>query len=302
MRWIRRIVFGLAVVILAAVAGLAALVAVEGLQGPARLDALTNTLITSRRGPTIVRAYVARPTTPGPHPAVILIHEFWGLNAEIIGKAKALADEGYVVVAPDTFRGSTTAMVPRAIYQVVTNRAEQVDGDLDDVFAWLTAQPDVRPDRIAIMGFCYGGATSIRYAVNNPRIAATAVFYGSPITDKEKLRALGGPVLGIFGGADASIPLDSVRRFEQALAEAGVRHEISIYDGQPHAFVQSVEGIRQGGAQGRAWDQLRAFLAQSLKSGAPGATPTSARRATDELSAEYLLRLALSHFAGGHAH
>lgn len=301
MKWFRRIVFGLAAVILVVVAGLAALVAVEGLQGPARLDAIVNTRIANARGPE-VRAYVARPSAPGPHPAVIMIHEFWGLNAEIIGKAEALANDGYVVVAPDTFRGSTTAAVPRAIFQVVTNRAEQVDGDLDAVFAWLATQPDVRPDRIAVMGFCYGGATSIRYAVNNPRIAATAVFYGSPITDKDKLRALGGPVLGIFGGADASIPLDNVRRFEQALADAGVRHEISVYDGQPHAFVQSVAGIRQGGAQGKAWDQLRAFLERSLKSGAPGAAPSAQRRATDELSAEYLLRLALSHIGAGHAH
>jgi carboxymethylenebutenolidase len=212
-----------------------------------------------------VRAYVAVPQGEGPFPAVIMIHEFYGLNQSIVGKAQGLAEEGYVVIAPDTFRGSTTSWIPRAIFQVITTPAERVNQDLDSVFAWLESQPNVNPQRIAIMGFCYGGRTSLLYSLHNPNLAATVVFYGSPVTDVETLRQLPGPLLGIFGGADQSIPLEQVRAFETALQQAGVPHEITIYDGQPHAFVTDMESIRAGGVQGRAWAQLLSFLERSLR-------------------------------------
>lgn len=87
------------------------LVLVDTLLSHGRLDALTNMRIPNPNGPEIC-AYVARPGAPGPHPTVIMIHEFWGLKPEILGKADALAQEGYIVVAPDLFRGITTAGDP----------------------------------------------------------------------------------------------------------------------------------------------------------------------------------------------
>src|SRR5262249_17290815 len=190
---------------------------------------------------------------------------WWGLRPDIVGKAEALAEQGYIVVAPDTFRGSATSWIPRAIYQIVTTPAAQVDRDLDAVFAWLEHQPDVRPDRSAIMGFFYGRGTSLRHSLGNGKFAATVLFYGTPIADADRLRALRGPVLGIFGGAHAMIPVADVRSFEAALTQAGIPNQISIYDGQPHAFVKSIEEIRAGGAQQQAWNELLAFLDQSLK-------------------------------------
>lgn len=270
-----------ALIILGAILGvlLVALVGsivVDSLIGGGRVAALTNTLVPSASGPP-VRAYVARPSAPGPHPAVIMVHEFWGLKPEIIGKADALAQEGYIVVAPDLFRGNTTDLVPRAIFNVLSNPAAQVDGDLDAVYRWLAQQPDVRAQDIAVMGFCFGGGTSIRYATQNPDLAATVVFYGTPVTDPERLRSVRGPVLGIFGGADASIPIGEVNAFESGLQEAGVPHQITIYDGQPHAFVTSIDEIRNGGAQGKAWDEFVTFLDQALKGGTTGSLPNAAR-------------------------
>lgn len=264
MRLLRKIVLWALGSVAALAVLLAASVVVDGLIGGGRLDALTNIRIANANGPS-VRAYVARPSTPGPHPAVIMIHEFWGLRPDMIGKAEALAQAGYVVVAPDVFRGSSTGWVPRAIYQVISTPAAQVDADLDAVFDWLAAQGDVQPDKIAIMGFCFGGGTALRYSTHNPRLAATAMFYGAVITDPARLSALPGPVLGIFGGADNSIPVAEVRALEAALDQAGVPNQISIYDGQPHAFVKSIDEIRQGGPQQQAWDELLAFLRQSLQ-------------------------------------
>jgi carboxymethylenebutenolidase len=194
-----------------------------------------------------------------------MIHEFYGLNESIVSKADLLAQEGYLVIAPDTFRGSTTTWIPRAIYQVISTKPESVNIDLDSVYAWLASQPDVAPNRIAIAGFCYGGRTSLVYSLHNDQLAATVIFYGSPETDPNVLKSLPGPVLGIFGGADQSIPVEQVNSFNTALTEAGIPHEIMIYEGQPHAFVHDAEGIKSGGAQGEAWDQMLAFLKANLK-------------------------------------
>lgn len=301
MKVVRRILIGVVVVIAALVVLLAGSVVVDGMGGSARLDAVTNTRLPNANGPE-VRAFVARPSVPGPHPAVIMIHEFYGLNAEIKGKAEALAELGYVVIAPDMFRGRSTSWVPSAIFQVVTTPPEQINTDLDAVFAWLETQPDVQAERVGIMGFCFGGRTSLLYSLANDKLAATVILYGSLVTDPAQLRSLPGPVLGIFGGADNSIPLDDVRAFEAGLKAAGVPNEITIYDGQPHAFVTSIEEIRQGGVQGQAWSQVVRFLDQTLKT-----LPTT-ERVTPEgnFSAgqdwRYLFLLAYEHTFGGSGH
>jgi carboxymethylenebutenolidase len=240
-------------------------VIVDSLIGQGRVDEVTNTAITAADG-TLVRAYVARPDTPGTYPAVIMIHEFWGIRPSIVGKAEALAEEGYVVIAPDTYRGVATDWFPRAIYQSITVPQERVNEDLDTVYDWLTTQTDVQGDTIAIMGFCYGGGKALRYSLTNPDLAATIVFYGTPISDTATLEMLPAPVLGIFGTADQQIPVAEVDAFEQALNEAAIPNQITLYEGQPHAFVQSIEAIRLGGAQGAAWAELLAFLEDVLMS------------------------------------
>jgi carboxymethylenebutenolidase len=103
-------------------------------------------------------------------------------------------------------------------------------------------------------------------------LAATVVFYGSPETDPAVLKDLPGPVLGIFSGADQSIPVEKVKAFDAALTQAGIEHEVTIYPGQPHAFVQDMAGIRAPGAQGQAWAQMLKFLELSLNALEPRKT------------------------------
>lgn len=270
MKLLKRILFGLLLLISTLVIFLVGSVAVDFAIGRDRLEELTNTLIPGTNGEPNVLAYVAKPDGDGPFPSVIMIHEFYGLNESIIGKAEGLAEEGYYVVAPDTFRGSTTTWIPRAIYQVISTSPERVNMDLDSVYAWLESRSEVDNEHIAIAGFCYGGRTSLVYSLHNNRLAATVVFYGSPETDSEVLKALPSPVLGIFGGEDQSIPLEEVDSFERGLQTAGIPHEITIYDGQPHAFVTDIDSIRAGGVQGKAWEQMLAFLNENLKSGTSG--------------------------------
>lgn len=267
MKLLKRILLSVLFLFIGLVVFLVGSIMVDMVLGGNRVEALADILIPGTNGEPDVLAFVATPEGNGPFPAVILIHEFYGLNASIIGKAEGLAQEGYYVVAPDTFRGSTTTWIPRAIYQVISTKQENVNADLDSVYAWLSSQPDVDADRIAIAGFCYGGRASLLYSLHNAKLAATVVFYGSPETDPRVLQNLPGPLLGIFGGADRSISKDDVRAFENGLQAAGIPHEIKIYEGQPHAFVTDMQSIRAGGVQSEAWAQMLAFLDENLKNG-----------------------------------
>ena len=241
MKILKRVLLGIVVVAVALIILLVGSVVVDYALDTGRIEAMTNMTMPGINGGPDVQAYVARPQGSGPFPVVIMIHEFFGLNESIIGKAEGLAEEGYLVVAPDTFRGSTTAWIPRAIYQVISTRPEQINQDLDTIYAWILAQPDALANRTGVVGFCYGGRAALGYSLHNAQLAATVVFYGSPETDPEVLKRLPGPLLGIFGGADSSIPLENVHAFEAGLQQAGVPHEITIYEGQPHAFVTDIE-------------------------------------------------------------
>lgn len=301
MKLLRRLLVGVVVTVAALAALLVGSVVVDRALSGGRLQAVTNVEIPNASGP-VIRAYVARPAAPGPHPAVIMIHEFYGLNADIRAKADLLAEEGYVVVAPDMFRGTTTSWIPSAIYQVVSTPPEQITADVEAVYQWLGGQPEVRADRIGILGFCFGGRTSLQYSLRQPGLAATVVLYGQVTGDVEALRAISGPVLGIFGGADQSIPLEEVRAFETGLAAAGVPHQISVYDGEPHAFVTSVEAIRAGGAPGRAWAELTTFLRAALHGEATARRPTTPAHGMLANDWGYWLLLAYEHTLGSGAH
>ncbi len=302
MKIVRRILLGSLVIVIGLGILLAGSIVVDIVIGQGRINAVTNTTIPGQNGTPDVRAYVATPPGGGPFPVVIMIHEFYGLNESIVGKAEGLAQEGYLVIAPDTFRGSTTNWIPRAIYQVITSQPEQVDQDLDAVYAWIETQPNALANQTGVVGFCYGGRASLNYSLHNDQLAATVIFYGAPETDPEVLKALPGPVLGIFGGADNSIPLTDVSAFEVALGQAGITNEITIYENQPHAFVTNMEAIRSGGVQAEAWAQMLGFLDQNLKQ------DTISRETPQTITYEapfewaYYLMLAYEHAFGTASH
>jgi carboxymethylenebutenolidase len=265
MSFLFRLLRGLFVAVLAVVAALLVSIPVDGFLNRGKVETMTNTVIRSSAGN--LNAFVAAPQTDQMLPAVIMIHEFWGLKPEIIGKAQALSGEGYVVIAPDTFRGQTTSWLAKAIWQTLRTPKENINADLDAVFAWLRAQPFVDPTRIMVMGFCYGGGTSLLYSLHNPEIAATGIFYGNVGVDADELTKLPGPVLGIFGEDDASIPLEEVRTFEAGLQQANVPNQITLYPNKGHAFVKSVEEIATDPVQQQAWNEFLKFTAATLKNG-----------------------------------
>jgi carboxymethylenebutenolidase len=265
MKIVKRILIGILIVVAALILFLFASLPIDAAISRGRIDQVANTVIPGLNGGPDVHAYIAKPQGEGPFPAMIMIHEFMGLNESITSRADLLAESGYFVIAPDTFRGSTTSWIPRALYLVITTKPETVNADLDSVHAWLAAQENVDANRIGIAGFCYGGRTSLAYSLHNRKLAATVIFYGSPETDVEVLKTLPGPVLGIFGGADSSIPIETVNAFESGLELAGIPHQITIYEGQPHAFVGDKEQVEAGGAPAEAWNEMLTFLEENLK-------------------------------------
>jgi len=285
--------------VLALAAFLAVSIAVDGRGSTERLGEVTNVTIPGVDGPD-VPAFVATPSAGGPHPVVIMVHEFWGLNPDIVSKAELLAREGYLVVAPSVFRTGTTGYLPRAIYQTITTPAEEINEDLDAVLTWAKEHPEADATRIGITGFCFGGRTSLLYSLHNPSLQATSVFYGEPVTDPERLGTLGGPVLGIFGGADTSIPLENVRAFERGLQQAGVESTVTVYADQPHAFVGSAEEIAVDPVQSAAWAQMVDFFDGTLKAGEPqAAAPTNPTVVRDFYGWVPIARLALGHAGHG---
>lgn len=264
MRILKRILLGILAVLAALLLFVVGSVVFDALVGGSRVAALTNTEIAGPNGETLA-AYVARPEGEGTYPAVIMLHEFWGLKPEIVGKAQALAEEGYVVIAPDLYRGQTTSWLPRAIYLALTIPETQVLADLDPVFSWLAGQEAVDPARIVVMGFCYGGGKSLQYSLRNPALAGTGIFYGALESDPALLKRLSGPVLGIFGAEDQAPSPEQVQRFEAGLKAAGIPNQLTIYPGVGHAFVTDIEAIRAGGVQGEAWNEFLTWLANTTQ-------------------------------------
>jgi carboxymethylenebutenolidase len=268
MKLLRRVLLALVIFLVVLVVGVVGVIVADSMFGAQATD-YTNVTYPGSDGATL-HAYLAAPENDGegPWPAVIMVHEWWGLNEEIVELADVLAAEGYLVLAPDTYRGPTTSLIPRALFLRLTIPEDRVDADMQAAFVYLAARDDTDEERIAVMGFCYGGGVALRHSVQNPAIAATINLYGDRITDPDDFGALllpdSGPVLGIFGMEDAQIPVTDVETFRQALETAGIEHIISIYEGVGHAFVQP-DVLESPGAPREAWQQILAFLAEHLR-------------------------------------
>lgn len=231
-----------------------------------RAPAQTNVTYRAPDGTTL-EGYLALPESgSGPFPAVLMIHEWWGLNQDIAALADALAEEGFVVLAPDAFRGSVAATPQDARRQVTETPREQIFGDIDAALDFLMKHPRVNGNRVGSIGFCFGGTHSMLLGTRRSDLAAVATFYGGgPITDASNLGQLGrrAPVLGVFGEEDGSIPVSEVQQFEAALESRNADATITIYPGVGHAFVGS-ENYDQGGTAGAAWNQMVRFFEENL--------------------------------------
>ncbi len=208
--------------------------------------------------------FLARPSGEGPFPGLVVIHEWWGLNDNIRNEARKLARAGYVALAVDLFDKTTSD--PKVAAQMVQGLDQKAaTAKLLAATAYLRLQTIVDAERVGSMGWCFGGAQSLNLAVNDPMLAAAVIYYGRLVTDPAQLARVRAPILGIFGEADDSIPLDQVRAFDRALTEAKVVHEIHTYPGAGHAFANPSGGSRyKADAAKDAWTKTMVFLRKHL--------------------------------------
>eukprot|EP00543_Licmophora_paradoxa_P002906 CAMPEP_0202449276 /NCGR_PEP_ID=MMETSP1360-20130828/8018_1 /ASSEMBLY_ACC=CAM_ASM_000848 /TAXON_ID=515479 /ORGANISM="Licmophora paradoxa, Strain CCMP2313" /LENGTH=285 /DNA_ID=CAMNT_0049067143 /DNA_START=116 /DNA_END=970 /DNA_ORIENTATION=- len=228
---------------------------------------LANTVIPHRRdNGSVLFAYTAKPRPVDDDKpqttntnTLILLHEFFGLTQSICDKADALAEDLQCrVICPDTFRGQSSTFIPKCIWLALTTPQERVNQDLEDVLQWASSSP---MEKLAVMGFCYGGGKAIRFTTQKRPDAITVVCYGSPVTDVNELQKLERPVCGVFGQLDVQFPPPLLEAFRNALSEANVQHDVKVYDGVGHAFWSDMEQIRRGDQpQLNAYKQITTFL------------------------------------------
>jgi carboxymethylenebutenolidase len=222
--------------------------------------------VSYKSGDETVQGLVYTPAGSGPFPAIIVIHEWWGLNGWVKEQASKLSDQGYVALAIDLYRGkvATTSDEAHEISRgVPEDRARR---DLKAAFDYLASQPNVKKDRIAAIGWCMGGGYSLDVALDEPTLAADVINYGHLATDNDALKTINAPILGLFGGLDKGITPDDVRRFEASLKQMGKTVDIKIYDDAGHAFENpnNQNGYRADDTAD-AWKRTVDFLAANLK-------------------------------------
>jgi carboxymethylenebutenolidase len=199
-------------------------------------------------------------------PAVIMIHEYWGLNDNIKNMARTLAKQaGYVVLAVDLFEGQSTKdpNQARQLMKSVIDNPQGVISNLQAAVNYVSSLPFVNSSKIASIGWCFGGGQSLQLALHSEQhpLAATVLYYGTPlVTDKQDLSKIKWPVLGIFGDHDLANPLPLINTFKAALNKVGIANEIIIYKGLGHAFANPSGANYAPQQTADAWQKTLKFL------------------------------------------
>ena len=229
---------------------------------PARADMISFTQNSSQ-----VRGYLALPKGDGTHPAVVVVHEWKGLDDWAKKQADRLAAEGYIALAVDLYKGKLAQ---------TDSEAHQLMSGLDEAEAiamlragadFLRGRSDVRANAVGVIGWCMGGKFAIRLASADPGIRAAVMYYGAPITDPAAIKQIQAAVLGNFGAEDKGPTPAQVNEFRVALRKAGKRVDFKIYPKAHHAFanVNNPWGGYNETAAKDAWTRTLAFFRKELK-------------------------------------
>lgn len=228
-------------------------------------ETITGYVAAPARPDSVLEARGLDPTT-ATLPGLIVIHEWWGLNDNIRTATRRLAGEGYRALAVDLYRGATaeTPDGARDLMQTAMASPEDMLANLEAAAEFLRTEGNA--PRIGIMGWCFGGGMALNGAIAQPEALDAVVVYYGRIRDAERaeLDALKMPILGHFGEADNSIPMDNVRAFEQMLNDLDKNAEIYTYAGAGHAFANPSGQNYDLEAAAAAWDRTTRFLRDAL--------------------------------------
>jgi len=256
-------------------AGFALAVQPTAAQSPIKTgsDGLVTGEIAIEGGPP---AYRAMPAGKTGLPVVLVISEIFGVHEYIADVCRRLAKEGYLAIAPELFARYGDPRKVSNIQDILAGIVAKVSdaevlADLDACAAWA-GKNGGNPARLAITGFCWGGRVTWLYAAHNPALKAGVAWYGrldgevNDRTPKYPLDLAGqlkAPVLGLYGDADQGIPMDDVESMRDALAKAGSKSQLHVYQGAPHAFHADYRPTFRKDAAEDGWRRLLAWFRQN---------------------------------------
>jgi carboxymethylenebutenolidase len=227
------------------------------------MPAITQTISYSS-GNRQVEGYLARPEGEGPFPAVVVIHEIFGLNENIREVAERFADVGYAALAVDLFGNRNRAVCMfRFMGQLMFNSLNNssVD-DLKAGLSYLAGQPWVISDRLGAIGFCMGGSFAIAWACTDNRLRAIAPFYAQNPRPLEAVARLC-PVVGSY--PDKDFTTKAGQKLDIELDRYNIPHDIKIYTDTKHSFFNDKGKVYNAAASEDAWRRILAFFGEHIR-------------------------------------
>jgi carboxymethylenebutenolidase len=212
-----------------------------------------------------MKAFLARPEKKAKYPAVVVVHEIFGLNPHIQDVTRRFAKEGFLALAPDALSqsGGTPADGSEAMTKIRELDAEKTTKNFVAAVKYLKTYP-LSTGKVGCTGFCWGGAMTNQVAVNEPTLDAAVPYYGrQPVAeDVQKIKA---PMLIHYAGDDARIN-EGIPAFEEALKKAGIEYKIYLYEGAKHGFNNDSAPERYNEQAAKlAWERTIAFFKEKLK-------------------------------------
>jgi carboxymethylenebutenolidase len=212
----------------------------------------------------VTPGYLAQPEREGQYPGLIAIQEWWGLVPHIKDVAERFAKQGFIALAPDLYHGQSAAEPDEARKLAMELDRQRAVKEIVAAISYLQGLPQVSPKKIGVVGWCMGGSLTIATAAASPQVGAAVAFYGMP-ADLNIVADIRGPLLGLYGEHDHSIPPERVHQFQAALEKADVVHEVHIYPGAEHAFFNDTRPqIYNPDAAQDAWERTLDWLRRYL--------------------------------------
>jgi carboxymethylenebutenolidase len=216
---------------------------------------------------TAINGYLARPKAEGTYPGIIVIHENRGLTDHIRDVARRLAKAGYVALAPDlaSRAGGTATVGADKITGFFGNaKPEELVKDLNSGVDFLGQQTGVQPDKFGVVGFCFGGAYTLRLAAANPKIAAAVPYYGVTPEPASQMSATNAAILGQYGANDQRVDA-TIPALEQVMQQSGKTFQKYLYEGAGHAFNNDTGQNYNQEAAVTAWQRTLDWFGKYLK-------------------------------------
>lgn len=211
-----------------------------------------------------VKGYLVMPVGAENLPAVVLVHEWWGLNNYMRDMATAFATRGYVALAVDLYDGQIATVPDEAkkMASQVSENAEEADKNLQAAVDYLKNMKEVNKDRVASVGWCFGGGWAYEMAKNNMGVKATVMYYGQ--FGHDDLSHMKATIIGHFGEKDTNIKVDNVKEFQAALKTQNGNNEVYIYPNAGHGFANPSGANYNEEAADLAWQRTMDFLQKNL--------------------------------------